>query len=216
MNFFAQNVMSALYILKAIKFALLFTILLSIPPCTAQELESDDYHSTRFIWNYRTVNWCVTGRDEPGLHKWPFNQFIPIIRRTNRFVDSTDEFRYYLKFREITTHQTDVGRRGGLFKSIHVIFNAEKRSNRSLSVYEKWEPFPLEGLLIQANHNPETLGLPTGQFFEMDGPVVCQDCNATFWGIPLPCRKRAPIEAVVSKITQIEGFFTKFAKNVIM
>jgi hypothetical protein len=146
---------------------------------------------SRMTLFYRTVNWCVTGRDEPELHMFPYSQFVPILRRTDRFTQDNPAVRYHLDFYEILTSQRDLGQNGTLFKTVHVTFRAEIRQDRHLNTVERWDPLPLEGLIIQANHNPGTIGLPTGQFFPIKGDeVTCLDCDTRFWSRSIPCRKR--------------------------
>ncbi|ODN00620.1 hypothetical protein Ocin01_06053 [Orchesella cincta] len=158
---------------------------------------------------YRKVNWCVTGRDEPELHEFPYSQFVPLLRRTNRLkLDS--HIRYDLRFFDITTTQNDVGLGGRLFKTTHVVFKAEQLKDPEKTTKQVWEPMEIEGLVIQANSNPYTLALPTGQFFrpgadkdhigekdgELDVEIHCEDCDNLYWAGTIMCRKRA--------ITQVE------------
>jgi len=64
----------------------------------------------QFFKSYRIVNWCVTGRDEPQLHEWPFNQFVPLIKRNRRYktVDP-DNNRYRLEIKEVYSRMPWIG-----------------------------------------------------------------------------------------------------------
>src|SRR3989442_1122812 len=94
-----------------------FTFLISASLCD----EEVNYHI-----GYREVNWCVTGKDEPELHEWPFSQFAYLLRRTNRFKHDNN-VRYDLRFYDIVTSQRDVGLHGRLYKTMHVVLKAEKK-----------------------------------------------------------------------------------------
>lgn len=152
---------------------------------------------------YRKVNWCVTGKDEPELHLWPFTQFNWYLRRAF-YRRHAAHFRYSLSFFDIYTEQKHTGLDGRLYKTMHAVFKAEKRGKITESLEENWEPLPLEGVVIQANSNPFTMGLPTGQFFEPGNThtnksywlheVNCADCHLPeLWAKPIACRKRAKI-----------------------
>jgi hypothetical protein len=85
---------------------------------------------------------------------------------------------------------------GRLYKTVHITFKAEERRKRSRGIYEKWEPQKIEGVLIQANHNPFGVGLPTGEFFDED--ITCFDCGGDHFVEIIPCRKRPSVEVMVS------------------
>lgn len=171
------------------------TFLISIAFCE----EDVHYHI-----GYREVNWCVTGKDEPELHEWPFSQFAYLLRRTNRFKHDP-HVRYDLRFYDIVTSQKDVGIDGRLYKTMHVVLKAEKKRDPRTTVNEIWEPMPIEGLVIQANANPYSIAIPTGQFFPSGGytrgdpnayqtaEIHCMDCPHKLWARSIVCRKRAKI-----------------------
>lgn len=177
-----------MYWLKLLVIGILFNCTL-----TTSQLTSN-YHT-----GYRTVNWCVTGKDEPELHEWPFSQFVPLLRRTNRLREDRIKTRYDLRFYDIATIQSEVGDDGHLYKTLHVAFKVYKRDPKK-AIREAWEPLPLEGLIIQANANPYTLAVPTGQFFPpgdyidpSNAEVHCKDCPQHLWARSIMCRKRAKI-----------------------
>jgi len=99
---------------------------------------------------------------------------------------------------EIKVDQIEVGYTGGLYKTIHIIVTAEERRDINVNIEENWSPFELEGLIIQVNTNPGAIGVPAGEFFEMEGTLKCSDCkNKNHWGRTIPCRKRSVIHMAV-------------------
>ncbi|CAL8099365.1 unnamed protein product [Orchesella dallaii] len=187
-------------------------IVLSIITCSLVSTSNASHFedkTTRQVYLYRLLNWCITGRGEYPLYEWPLNQFKPILQLTHKneyqSYKSTEEqinlFRdpssttnpleqYTLEFHRILCPNVigmgsvPGGASGDKFPLLHRLHIHFKPVNPSAT-----DNLKFQGLMIQAVHAPFDIGFPFG-VFDTDQEFKCSDCNYTQYSRIVGCISR--------------------------